>query len=97
MPLNIDNIVLLIIVGYLLIMNIVTFFIYKADKKKAQKGTWRTPESTLILLAFVGGSVGAACAMKFLRHKTKHVKFLICIPLALLLHIAIAVYWIFWM
>ena len=77
---------------YMLVMSIVTFFFYLADKRKARKNAWRIRERALILLSFLGGSVGAMCGMFLLKHKTKHIKFLILIPLSLLLHIALIVF-----
>ena len=48
-----------IIIGYLLLANVVTFLTYGIDKYKAKKGKWRISEATLLLMAFVGGSIGA--------------------------------------
>lgn len=76
----------------MLLMSVVTFFFYFADKRKAKKNAWRIRERTLILLSFLGGSVGAMCGMFLLRHKTKHMKFLILVPLSLVLHAALLVY-----
>ena len=75
----------------ILIVNIVTFIVYGVDKQKARCGKWRIPESTLLLLAFMGGSVGAWLGLKVWRHKTKHRKFTICIPLFLILHLGIVI------
>lgn len=76
----------------LLFMSMITFFFYFADKQKAKKGAWRIPESTLLLLSFLGGSAGALLGMILCRHKTKHIKFRILVPLSLLLHAALLVY-----
>ena len=69
------------------VMNLVTFLVYAADKRIAQsrKGGRRVPERTLLLLAFCGGCIGALFGMLLCRHKTKHAKFLILVPLAVLL------------
>lgn len=75
-------------------MSIITFFFYYADKQKAKNGAWRIRESTLIMLSFLGGSLGAMCGMFLLRHKTKHVKFMILIPLSLLIHIALILFFL---
>ena len=56
---------------FLLVLSTVTFFTYAADKKKAQKGKWRTKEATLLGLSFIGGAVGGYLAMQLARHKTK--------------------------
>ena len=79
-----------IILAALLLVNIVAFAAYGIDKRKAQKGRWRIPESTLLLLAFFGGAPGALMGMRAFRHKTKHRKFKILVPLFLVLQIALA-------
>ena len=82
----------LIIIYYLLVINAVAFFVYGIDKLKARKGWWRISESTLLLLAIIGGSVGAWLGMKVWHHKTMHRKFQYGLPAILLLQLAIAVY-----
>lgn len=79
---------------YLIIINIVAFIVYAWDKRKAKRGVWRTPESTLLLLAAVGGSVGALLAMYMLRHKTNHKKFFLGVPAILIAQLAIAAYFL---
>lgn len=75
--------------GYLLLINIVTFFTYGIDKQKAQKHKWRIPENTLLGLAVLGGSLGAFAGMYGFRHKTKHLKFVIGIPLIILIQLGV--------
>lgn len=55
---------LYIILTYLIAINILTFIAYGNDKRKARKNEWRTPESTLLMLAFIGGAYGAWGGMK---------------------------------
>ena len=62
-------------------VNVITFVVYGIDKLKAKKGKWRVPETTLLLLAIIGGSVGAWCGVKVWHHKTMHAKFKYGIPL----------------
>ena len=81
-----------IILIYLLIINLVAFYLYGNDKRRAKKGRWRIPENTLLLIALIGGSIGALLGMKVFRHKTKHWKFKILVPLFLILQVALAVY-----
>lgn len=72
-------------IAYILIdLNVLTFFVYGIDKYKAKRGSWRIPESTLLLLALIGGSIGAWFGMKVWHHKTLHKKFKYGIPLILL-------------
>ena len=69
-----------LILLYLLIVNAVAFLLMLVDKRKAQKKLWRIPESTLLLSAAIGGSIGALAGMYTFRHKTKHVKFTLGVP-----------------
>ena len=65
---------------YLVIINIFTFITYGVDKRKAVKNRWRIPERTLLILAAAGGSPGAWLGMRLFRHKTRHPKFNIGVP-----------------
>ena len=80
------------VIGYLALINIATFAAMVLDKRSAQKQTWRMPESSLFLLALLGGSIGAIIGMHHFRHKTKHILFTFGMPLILLLQIATSVY-----
>ena len=80
------------LVCYLLAINAVTFIVYGIDKYKAKKAKWRISEATLLLLAVLGGSVGAWMGMKVWHHKTMHKKFKYCIPAILLIQIALMAY-----
>ena len=77
---------------YLLAINAVAFIVYGIDKYKAKKAKWRIPEVTLLLLAVIGGSVGAWMGMKVWHHKTMHKKFKSGIPAILLIQIALMAY-----
>lgn len=72
---------------YLVIINAAGFVSMLVDKQKARKGAWRTPERTLMAIAAVGGSLGSYLGMQLFRHKTKHPKFYIGIPVLLAVHI----------
>ena len=56
----------------LIVLNIVTFLVYGIDKWKAKQGSWRISEATLLILAVIGGSIGALLGMKVWHHKTMH-------------------------
>ena len=72
---------------YLLIVNAVAFLLMLADKQKARKKLWRIPESTLLLSAAIGGSIGALVGMYTFRHKTRHLKFTLGVPAILIAQI----------
>lgn len=74
---------------WLIFINIITYIIYAIDKYKSMHHKWRIRESTLILLAVIGGSVGALLAMYTVRHKTKHNKFRIGVPVILAVQIIV--------
>lgn len=71
---------------YLAAVNLIAFILYALDKLRAKKGAWRIPESRLIGIAVIGGSLGALLGMQLLRHKTQHAKFVVTVPLALVFH-----------
>ena len=60
-----------------------------ADKLKAKKGAWRIPERTLIGIAVIGGSIGAIAGMNLFRHKTRHLKFSIGLPVILAVQVVL--------
>ena len=72
---------------YLLIVNAVAYLLMLVDKQKARKKLWRIPESTLLLSAAMGGSIGALAGMYTFRHKTKHLKFKLGVPAILIAQI----------
>jgi len=74
---------------YLAVINVATFFTYGLDKWKAKKSLWRIRESSLLMLAVLGGSIGAWLGMKVWHHKTQHKKFKYGVPLIILAQIAL--------
>lgn len=76
---------------YLLTVNAVSFAAMLIDKIKAKKNLWRIPEATLLLLAAIGGSLGAYAGMQLFRHKTKHLKFSLGLPLLIAAHAVLLV------
>ena len=79
------------IVSYLIIINLIGFVIMGIDKLKAKKRAWRIPESTLFVVALIGGSLGTTVGMHVFRHKTRHWYFLYGMPTILVIQIAIVV------
>lgn len=77
---------------YLILINALSFILMLVDKLKAKRKAWRIPEATLMTAAFIGGSFGAYLGMQLFRHKTKHLKFSVGIPVFLALHI-VALCW----
>jgi uncharacterized membrane protein YsdA (DUF1294 family) len=81
-----------ILIYYFLAINIIAFIVYGIDKLKARKNLWRIPESTLLLLAVIGGSIGAWLGIRVWHHKTMHLKFKYGVPAILALQVAIWIY-----
>lgn len=75
---------------YLIAFNAVSLIMMGIDKNAAVKGLYRIPERTLMALAAFGGSLGAMLGMLVFRHKTKHKKFTIGIPLLMVFNAAVA-------
>lgn len=69
---------------YLAAVNLLAFVLYGVDKLKARQGRWRISEATLLLLAAIGGALGAWVGMQLWRHKTQHPRFRYGVPLLLL-------------
>ena len=79
---------------YLLIINALGLLIMLADKEKAKKHLWRIPESTLLTVAALGGSIGCYAGMRLFHHKTRKPKFYIGIPVIFAVQLLIAAYFL---
>lgn len=77
------------ILSYLILINLFSFLAMYIDKKKAVNHKWRISEFNLIMLSVIGGSIGMLLGMHIFRHKTKHKKFTIGVPLILVAQIII--------
>lgn len=84
------NAITLIIV-YLIVINFISFIMMGLDKYKAKKRAWRIPESTLFVLALIGGSIGSIAGMHLFHHKTRHWYFLYGMPAILIIQILIVI------
>ena len=90
-----STVIRLLITVFFLIMNIIAFALYAIDKRNARKGARRIPERTLLLVSAFGGAVGALIGMYRLRHKTKHARFVILVPVFLVINlVALLFTWI---
>lgn len=81
-----------ILIAYLVVINLVAIVLMYIDKQKAKKHKWRISENTLIGVAILGGGIGALWGMHVFRHKTKHAKFTIGIPLILAVQALLVLY-----
>ena len=84
-----------IVLIYLAVINVVTFFMFGIDKWKAKKSKWRVRETALLGLAVLGGSIGAWLGMKVWHHKTLHIKFKYGIPVIIIIQLVLSVYLIY--
>ncbi len=71
----------IVILSYLLIINLIAFILYGVDKKRAIRNEFRIRERVLLWMARLGGGIGSWIGLKLFRHKTKHTKFRIIVPL----------------
>ncbi len=72
---------------YLLVINVLTFFIFRMDKKAAVHNRWRTPEATLLGLCLIVGAAGGFIAMHVFHHKTRKPLFAAGVPVMIAVHI----------
>lgn len=79
---------------YLLIINALGLLIMLVDKEKAKKHLWRIPESTLLTVAALGGSIGCYAGMRVFHHKTRKPKFYIGVPVIFAVQVLIASYFL---
>jgi len=77
---------------YLLMINLIGFFMMWSDKRKAKKGKWRIPEQTLFIVTALGGGIGTIVGMYTFRHKTQKLKFTIGLPAVVILEIVAVIY-----
>ena len=76
---------------YLFLVNAAGLLFMLADKHRARKKQWRIPEATLMGIAAMGGSIGSLLGMYVFRHKTRHPKFYIGIPVLLVIQLCLAI------
>lgn len=88
---NIISDLIYVILIYFTVINVTGFVLTVSDKKKAKAGKWRVPEKTLFIVSILGGSVSVYLAMRLFRHKTKHKRFMIGIPVIIALQLALII------
>lgn len=80
------------IIIYLIVINLIGFYMMWSDKRRAKWGKWRIPENTLFIVTALGGGIGTIAGMYTFRHKTKKLKFTIGLPTILILEIILIIY-----
>ena len=91
-----ENIIPVILWVYLGVISIVGFILPAVDKIKAQQGKWRISEKSLFIVSVLGGSVAMYISMRLFHHKTKHKRFMIGIPIIIVLQLgAVFAIWYF--
>ena len=88
-----QNIILILF----MLVNLIAFILYGLDKRKAVKDRWRIPERTLLLAALFGGAAGSLIGMLLFHHKTRKVKFVLTVPVLLLLQLWLLMKIISWL
>lgn len=79
----------ILLTTYIIIINLIGFFLMGIDKRKAIKHAFRIPEATLFLIAIIGGSIGSIAGMYIFRHKTRHWYFVYGMPFIFILQIVL--------
>ncbi len=82
--------ILYFLLFYLVIINLISMIVTISDKSRSKKNKWRVKEKTLFTLAILGGSVSMYITMRIIRHKTKHLSFMIGIPAIIVLQLILA-------
>lgn len=82
---------MLYFIVYLALINLLSLILMFVDKQKAKRRKWRIRESTLIFSALIGGSIGMLLGMYLFRHKTRHPKFFIGVPVILILQVLLVI------
>lgn len=87
-----DYKIVLIIVGYIILINLTGFCAMYIDKRRAKRNEWRIKEGTLLSIALLGGGIGSILGMYKFRHKTKKLKFTIGFPTIVITQIVLIIY-----
>ncbi|MBR5474744.1 MAG: DUF1294 domain-containing protein [Lachnospiraceae bacterium] len=80
------------VIYYFFILNLVSFLLMGLDKYKARRHAWRIQEKSFFLLAICGGTIGSLLGIYLFRHKTKHAKFTLGMPVILILQFVLLFY-----
>lgn len=84
-----------LIIIYFCVISFVAVIMTLADKRAAKKGAWRIPEATLMTVGLFGGALAMYITMRAIRHKTRHMKFMVGLPFEIALHAAIVFFFLF--
>jgi len=85
------TIIYIVLAAAFVLWNVITFALYGIDKRKAEKKQWRISEAALIGCAFLMGGIGSFLGMRAFRHKTKHLKFQVLVPVAVIVNLGVIV------
>ncbi len=80
---------------YFCLVSLISIFLTIADKYKAKKNKWRLPENTLLIVGLLGGALCEYITMRLIHHKTLYKKFMIGLPLEIVLHIALIIIFVY--
>jgi len=78
-----------VVAAVLAVINLAAFVMWGVDKARAKKGAWRISESALLLIALLGGGLGALLGMLVFRHKTQKWQFKIGVPICLMYQVGL--------
>lgn len=81
-----------ILLIWIAVISLVALAVTVADKAKARRGEWRISEAALMIISAVGGSFAMLATMLIIRHKTRHIKFMLGIPIIMLFQLIAIIY-----
>lgn len=84
--------ILTLLIIHLCVISLISIFVTVSDKIKAKRGKWRIPEAVLMLLSALGGSFAMYLTMQLIRHKTKHKKFMVGIPIIMVFQLILLIW-----
>lgn len=82
----------IILIAFYVVMNLTGFITMLIDKRRAINNKWRISERNLLLIAFIGGGLGSYIGMRLFKHKTRHLKFIILLPVFLVINLLTVIY-----
>jgi len=89
------HMIILLFIGYLSFISLIAIITTVIDKRAAERNKSRISENALLIISALGGAVAMFVTMIMARHKTKHLKFMVGLPVIVILHVLLLVFVVF--